>query len=435
MAMCPIKPQAVMALWLGFVSLPLMAEVFTLQSLMQKTMQNNLALHLQREEVAQQTLALQKELISRHPMTLSVNSNASIVFNDLLSGGSAQTLTATGNTGFTLSKIFYQFQGGRLNAREKKSGYRVQVAVYALERQKQTVRKQVQHTYFDLLNAVADQQEDKASLKRLHEHARISGIFYEQGSVWKNDVLQSEVKIAQGKKQLISSRHSIRRKMATLNRLMNRPLGADIEVLGELTYRPVAVEWRQLQQQVEKNTHPDMLSVLLAQQISQTDLRIVQAENSPQVTLLGRVNNAYDLRQGRMSDDDAALTLSLAWPLWDSGLTEKEIALSKSAKIKSDLKVHEKAQDILLAVRNSWYSLQESTGQLTVLKQALASAKENYRVNQVRYQEQLGSANDLLSAQDLLSASKKDWLSALATYNKALCSLQYELGTESLSFD
>ena len=71
---------------------------------------------------------------------------------------------------------------------------------------------------------------------------------------------------------------------------------------------------------------------------------------------------------------------------------------------------------------------------MEVLQQALENAKENYRVNQVRYQEQLGSANDLLSAQDMLSSSRKDWLSALAQLSKARYSLQYELGVNDLDF-
>ena len=430
-----IKTQTLMALLLVFVSFPMVAEVFTLETLLQQTMQNNLELKLKQEEVSRLNIVLQKEVLSQRLTTLNVNGNASTEFTHLLSGGSSQALNTAGTAGVTLSKILYQFKGGRLSAKVKKSGYSVQMAVYALERKKQTLRKQVQHTYFDLLNALADQKEDQASLKRLREHARISGVFYEQGSVWKNDVLQSQVKIAQGEKQLISSRNSVRRHMAQLNRLMNRAIDADIEVLGTLMYRPVTVEWLQLKQRVDQNTHPDMLSILLAQQMSQTDVKMAQAENSPEVTVLGRYNNAYDFSQGRMSEDDVALSVSLSWPLWDSGVTEKEISLSKSAQIKSDIKVHEKSQEILLAVRNSWYNLEEAIGQLGVLKQALASAQENYRVNQVRYQEQLGSANDLLSAQDLLSASKKDWLASLAQYNKAIFTLQYDLGVDSLSFN
>ena len=76
----------------------------------------------------------------------------------------------------------------------------------------------------------------------------------------------------------------------------------------------------------------------------------------------------------------------------------------------------------------SWLNFREAQNQISVLQQAIEIANENYRVNTVRYQEKLGTANDLLTAQTLLSKSKKDWISALARYLKSVYTLQYNLG-------
>ena len=67
---------------------------------------------------------------------------------------------------------------------------------------------------------------------------------------------------------------------------------------------------------------------------------------------------------------------------------------------------------------------------MRVLRKSLEHAQENYRVNTVRYQEQLGTANDLLNAQALLTDTRKDWISALASYERAVVSLEYALGVD-----
>jgi outer membrane protein TolC len=292
----------------------------------------------------------------------------------------------------------------------------------------------VQHAYLDLLKAYADQQEDEMSLERLREQSRISTIFYEQGSAWKNEVLQSEVTIAQAEKGLFASQNSIRTTEATLNQLMDRNIDAELKVSGELTKLSIDVDWSMLEKQMALKEHPDIISAILAKQITARDVIIKKAAGAPDLSLKGSYDRDYNFAKGVAAKDNLALNLSITWQLWDSGKTDKDLAISRSKDAKTRVQIREKEQAIFLAVRSGWYSLQEAENQIEVLGRALESAKENYRVNQVRYQEQLGSSNDLLSAQDLLSTSKKSWLAAIAQYNKALYTLQYELGMDELIF-
>ena len=412
------------------------AERYTLDALMDATLTRNPAIRIAEEGVVQKRLALEKEIISQNPASVTWSGSASETVPDLLGGTSTTSSrrVGAGSTTLTLSKTLYQYKGGSLSASERKAQYNLKKSELALERKRQSLRKQVQHAYFDLLKAEASRQEDEAALERLHEHARISEIFYEQGSVWKNDVLQSAVKIAQGEKKLIASKNSVKKAEATLNQLMDRKIQDRMEVVGELNYPRLTWGWGEVERQLELRSHPDLRTAMLDQQIASADVAIKKAAQSPELSLTSSYTQDYDFTSGGPSSEDLALSLSLSWDLWDSGSTGKDLATSRSAHLKSGIQLHEKEQTILLAVRNSWYSLEEAEDQVEVLQQALENAKENYRVNQVRYQEQLGSANDLLSAQDMLSSSRKDWLSALAQLNKARYSLQYELGVNDLDF-
>ncbi|MBT3348658.1 MAG: TolC family protein [Thiotrichales bacterium] len=417
------------------VSAPsVMADPLTLNELVNITMQNNPGIKVAEEGVVQKELALDNEMIAQRPATITLSGSSSETVNDLFGGTGSQNSVGTGTTGLTFSKTLYQYKGGALTAKEQKARETLEKEKLTLLRKKQSLRKQVQHAYLDLLKAYADQQEDEMSLERLREQSRISTIFYEQGSAWKNEVLQSEVTIAQAEKGLFASQNSIRTTEATLNQLMDRNIDAELKVSGELTKLSIDVDWSMLEKQMALKEHPDIISAILAKQITARDVIIKKAAGAPDLSLKGSYDRDYNFAKGVAAKDNLALNLSITWQLWDSGKTDKDLAISRSKDAKTRVQIREKEQAIFLAVRSGWYSLQEAENQIEVLGRALESAKENYRVNQVRYQEQLGSSNDLLSAQDLLSTSKKSWLAAIAQYNKALYTLQYELGMDELIF-
>ena len=64
------------------------------------------------------------------------------------------------------------------------------------------------------------------------------------------------------------------------------------------------------------------------------------------------------------------------------------------------------------------------------LAKALAQSRENYRVNQIRYTERLGTAKDVLDAQGLLTRTQKDYLRGIADYLVALAQLDFVVGRE-----
>ena len=65
---------------------------------------------------------------------------------------------------------------------------------------------------------------------------------------------------------------------------------------------------------------------------------------------------------------------------------------------------------------------------MAVSEQALKQSEENFRVSQIRYKEQLGSSNDVLDAQDLLTQTLIDRVSALSRYLTAIAELDLALG-------
>ena len=92
--------------------------------------------------------------------------------------------------------------------------------------------------YFALLKAekilgVAIQTE-----KQVGEHYKVAQSFFEVGIIPKNDLLQSEVELAQAKQNLIQADNGVSIAKSTFNTILRRDVNEPVEVVDILTYIP-----------------------------------------------------------------------------------------------------------------------------------------------------------------------------------------------------
>jgi len=66
---------------------------------------------------------------------------------------------------------------------------------------------------------------------------------------------------------------------------------------------------------------------------------------------------------------------------------------------------------------------------MVVADKAIAQAEEYFRIVKDRYNLQVATTSDVLTAQTLLSRSKKNLISAQADYARSLAALRASMGT------
>ncbi len=63
-----------------------------------------------------------------------------------------------------------------------------------------------------------------------------------------------------------------------------------------------------------------------------------------------------------------------------------------------------------------------------VAKKAIEQGEENFRMNQERYRQQVGTITDVLDAQTLLTKAQTDYYNALRNFNVAKAALRRAMG-------
>ncbi len=74
----------------------------------------------------------------------------------------------------------------------------------------------------------------------------------------------------------------------------------------------------------------------------------------------------------------------------------------------------------------------ESEKNIVTVEKALVQAKENLRINEERYKEQVATSTDVLDAQTLLTVTRTNYVNALYDFKIAKAALQRAISLEKL---
>ncbi|MBF0436315.1 MAG: TolC family protein [Magnetococcales bacterium] len=347
--------------------------------------------------------------------------------SDIINAPAGSSLAETYSTTLSVTQPIYH--GGALLNTWKKSEIARDQAIMDAERQVQTLTKNVKDSWIDLLKAIRQTKEAEESLERLKEHARFAKAFFDEGKYWANDVLQAQVKIAQGEQALIEAENSVALAKSTLNVLMHRPLIAPFEAAGDLEFKSFAGNLDIFFNKALKN-RKDLEKARLNVASSRLSEQTKKGSMFPQLDLTGSTAwNAQDISYNH-SHPTTTVLMTATWDVWKWGKTMKEQQSLEAATEKSSLDAQALEEAVLSEVRKAYLEVKGAERKVGVLAQSIDQAKENFRVNQIRYQEKLSTANDVLTAMDLLTTTKNSHTDALSSYLKALGALELAVGID-----
>jgi outer membrane protein TolC len=321
------------------------------------------------------------------------------------------------------------FNGKRDYTNWKIAQLQTRHAALEMIRQYQSVTCRVKKAWYNLLKTQELLDETFQSLERLRQHASNAKHFFKEGWIWRTDVLEAQVEVARGEQAKIVAENNFARAKATLNVFMHRDVNAPLIVNNKLTWQPHDWTYEHARTEAMKS-RPDLIQAQIDLEKSQAALIVEQAGYYPIVSAnasWAKSDQHMDLHTGR---ENLSARLSASWTIWEWGKTNASVTAAK-ATIRKNLLLIQKIEDqLMLEIQESWLSVQEADKKVKVLKQALAQGEENFRVNIIRYRERLGTAKDVLDAQDLLTSTRKDYISALAEYLGALANLDFAIGNK-----
>jgi len=300
------------------------------------------------------------------------------------------------------------------------------------------VRQQIifnaKNIYFSLLKAQKLFDVAQQTVIQLKSHREVAQNYYQVGMTPLNDFLQAEVELANAKQELIVARNNLENVESDFNNLLRRPLDTSVQVEDVLDYSPFKQGLDYCFAEAEKN-RPEIKVAELEVEIAQREIKLARKDYYPSINLQGNYfkNGAdWDVDGGEgISDPSGWNVLATAtWTFWEWGKTmygtrERQSRLSQ-ARFKKD----EVFDNIYLEIKNAYLRTQEAEKAVLTVEKAIEQAKENFRINQERYKEQIATSTDVLDAQTLLARTTSNYYSALYEFKISKAALYKAMGQE-----
>ncbi|SDD53587.1 Outer membrane protein TolC [Dyadobacter soli] len=407
--------------WLVIVGLTVIA----LRTNAQTRLSLDQALALARENNQWNKIAYQEQLVSIADYNDSRNailpqitmgafyqrfSKVTLFSDGLWDSRSITRIPGPNSAGTSVEASMNLYTGGRQKTQIQEQKQRSDLAALNLLEQESSISLQVCVQYFELVNSIEQQKLVGEQLARAETRLNNIRVLYKNTRVTRNDVLRSEVVLANV--QLLAEKVMNDRRIIAnrLKLLLNKKDEEDIvptdsaRIALPITMPPSADQYG------SAGSSFLVRKAMIAEEISQTRLTLVRSNYRPTLALFGAYNLSYPNNLFFPPVDQAYsvgfVGLRVQYQL--SSLYHnkyKESAATVRIQIakQAEQNVADNVTDQITAL---YIKYQESLTRIAVAKRTIEQTEDNYRIVSTRYYNQLALLIDLLDADNLFQESK-----------------------------
>ncbi len=293
------------------------------------------------------------------------------------------------------------------------------------------VVKQVKVAYFNILLTkkfllVADE-----TVNQLKSHVRDAEKFYEQEMIPYNDLLRSKVALADALQNRVRAEGSVEMAVSAFNTLLQIDLNRKTDVEDIIDITPYSFELtNSIKEAIEKR--PELKALRLALKNADHGVTLAQSSYYPKVNLVGSYEQNGDNPSVTENDygntHNACVTLQARWTFFEWGKTRAEV--NKYRRNKSSLAEKFKGieDSIKLEVKSAFLALKVAEQNIRTAQESLVQAKENRRITNLQYQQQMTTSTEVLDARTFLTRAETNYYGALYGYMISLAELERAVG-------
>ena len=328
------------------------------------------------------------------------------------------------------------FTGFALINQYKIASLGLDVAEISEKLTRQDVILDAKNAYFSILKSQKLMAVAEDTVKQVSAQKEVAENMYQVGMSPLNDLLQSQVQLANDKQRFITAQNNLEISKAQFNTLLRRPVNAPVAIVDILDYTPFEHDINYCLTQADEN-RLELQVADLEVQIADKDYDLSKSNYFPSIDLTGnwsRRGTDWDVDGGEGIADKKFwdIRATATWDFWQWGRTRYGVKEKLSRLSQAKYRKEEIFDNIELEVKQSFLRTKESEKNITTIEKAIEQAKENLRITEERYKEQVSTTTDVLVAQTLLTETMTNYYNALYDFKIAKAVLYRAMGQEIL---
>ena len=301
---------------------------------------------------------------------------------------------------------------------------------------RQNIVFEANNIYFSLLKAQKLLTVAEDTVKQIESQTDVARNFYQVGMTPLNDLLQAQVELANAKQNLVIAQNNLEAAESNFNTFLRRPINSSVQIQDVLVYTPLEKDLDYCLETAQQNR----LELQIADrkvEIAEKELKLARKDYFPTVTLEG---NMYSLGTDWNLDGGAGINnphrwdiqATAQWNFWEWGRTTYGVKEKLSRVSQAGHEKAEVQENLNLEVKRAFLKTIETEKNIATAEKAIEQAKENLRINQERYKEQVATTTEVLDAQTLLSQTMTNYYNALYDLKISKASLSRAMGQEAM---
>lgn len=300
---------------------------------------------------------------------------------------------------------------------------------------RQDVVLDAKNAYFSVLKNQKLLEVAQQTVTSITSQKEVSENFYKVGLSPLNDLLQSQVQLANARQQLTTAQNNLEIARTRFNTVLRRSVNTPVLLVEELDYGSFQASLDECLTEAQKNR----LEIQVADldiEIAGKQVKLTEKDYFPSVNFIGtyaRTGDDWQAHGGEGISDSAGWNVeaTATWDFWQWGRTgygrkEKLARLAQSKYKKTEI-----TDNINLEVKQAYLRTNEAEQNIVTIEKAVEQAKENLRITEEQYKEQVATQTDVLVAQTLLTQTMTNYYNALYDFKIAKAVLMRALGRES----
>lgn len=307
------------------------------------------------------------------------------------------------------------FKGGLVNRSIELAGLREQLSELDLEKNKQDVKFLVISNYLDVYKILNQQEVFQNNKKLAQERLKNIQKFYQQGMVTRNEVIRGELAIKnldQGILTLVNNRKILN---YNLNLALGLPEDTEIVPVESLDIKEAGIGMPYYMN-LARESNPLLKSAKTNIEVADKNIDIIKTDKMPTVAGFGGYsvqrpittrNPVLDMYSGGWQTG-----ISISYNIDNLYKTKEKVKLGEIQKNQAGDALTLTQQNVDMAVNAAYVKYQEAIQQAEILDDARKLAKENYKITEAKYLNQLAVQAEMTDAQNQKLQSELDYANA-----------------------
>jgi outer membrane protein TolC len=320
-----------------------------------------------------------------------------------------------------INQTLYDF--GRTSSRYGRAQANREASRFDYKKQEQNVFLQTVTSYFLILQTQKLLKAADEEITQVTDHLRVAKVLFEEGVVTRNNLLQAEVQLSRSRQHRLEVVNRLDNAWLDFNNQIGDPPESRKELVEETTINLTNLD-KPAQEAVSGRAE------ILAQRklLDASELEVRENKTGYYPELYAKAGLDYVQNDKVKEQYIMAATVGLKINLFDGFATTAHLNQAVKNRSRTEERLRQMESDFALEYRTAINDASVARQRISVTETSITQGEENLRINRDRYQEQVGSATEVIDAQTLLTQIKTENYQAIFDYQVALAKVKRARG-------